>query len=637
MDNYQDYKWKFNKIENPEERNFDDSLETFYKLGIDGLVRENIQNSLDSFLDFSTNPVIVKIETGSVETSALPGIEEIIDRVQALEGKNDYTKETIKHMQNKVAQTSVKYISFEDLNTKGLTNARNGQSNSKNDTWGIYAYSKAHHAEDSNLDNESIRGGSHGVGKIASNAASDLFLMFFSNCDVNGDQHLGGTVKLVEHCINDQWYRSSGYFTDVIVENNKKKFVPFENGFSKLFEKNERGLKIVIPFLRDEYNDEDSIIKSVCDNFFVAILEKKLVVFVNDTTIDDETILEFMGDENYYEQDTSRRNKVFTPTYVRTYLNTKPRDVIVDNGSKLYKFRLFFLQDDNIRVGRVAIVRTIGMKIEDFKVDNYVRKPYNAVIIGGVEEDRYLKSLENVAHNSITYEHIKNPLLRHQAREFIKSLKKELIKVIIEEIDEKLNTDGEYDTSDLLYTYEQAFKDALKEAGKPLEVNNGPKKITVVQSPPSSNQGIKGNNKKRKPSSGGKDSGGTPRSKDENKERKSRAFKVNSNNVYHLLLEDKEVVQFDFSDDSFLSNASKMNLRISIVDGDGNIISDEFDLDDNYRFIFDMNSSKPLNFDKKVIKDISISNSQSNLELKIKPKFNRSLKFVYYVEVQNDL
>ena len=111
--------------------------------------------------------------------------------LKCLEGRNSYTKETISHMLKRVDQEEVRYISFEDINTRGLTGAKNGQSHSKKDTWGIYAYNKGVHFEEM-MKYGNKRGGSHGVGKIASNAASDLHMMYFANCDEHGDQHLGG-------------------------------------------------------------------------------------------------------------------------------------------------------------------------------------------------------------------------------------------------------------------------------------------------------------------------------------------------------------------------------------------------------------------------------------------------------------
>lgn len=54
--------WSFRKITSIEEPIFNNTLEKFYKLGIEGLVRENIQNSLDGKLSDSKMPVEVIIK-----------------------------------------------------------------------------------------------------------------------------------------------------------------------------------------------------------------------------------------------------------------------------------------------------------------------------------------------------------------------------------------------------------------------------------------------------------------------------------------------------------------------------------------------------------------------------------------------
>ena len=56
--------WAFRKISAIEEPIFNNTLERFYNLGIDGLVRENIQNSLDGRLPEASLPVRVIINTG---------------------------------------------------------------------------------------------------------------------------------------------------------------------------------------------------------------------------------------------------------------------------------------------------------------------------------------------------------------------------------------------------------------------------------------------------------------------------------------------------------------------------------------------------------------------------------------------
>lgn len=76
--------WSFREIIAIEEPVFNNTLERFYNLGIDGLVRENIQNSLDGKLPESSLPVEVKIVTGTMQASNIPGISEIKNHIDSL-------------------------------------------------------------------------------------------------------------------------------------------------------------------------------------------------------------------------------------------------------------------------------------------------------------------------------------------------------------------------------------------------------------------------------------------------------------------------------------------------------------------------------------------------------------------------
>ena len=163
---------------------------------------------------------------------------------------------------------------------------------------GVYAYKKGVHFTEHDDELEKTRGGSHGVGKIACNAASDIYMMFFANCDANGKQYIGGTTQLIEHNLDGNNYRASGYFTKV----KNDTYFPFENHFASVFQKNTRGLKIIIPYLRTQYIGKENAIRSVCDNFFVAILQKKLVVYVNDYEINNETIRRIVSDPEFYPE-----------------------------------------------------------------------------------------------------------------------------------------------------------------------------------------------------------------------------------------------------------------------------------------------------------------------------------------------
>ncbi|MFC4559732.1 hypothetical protein ACFO3D_16215 [Virgibacillus kekensis] len=637
-----DKKWKFSPIPNIEESNFNKSLERFFNMRVNGLTRENIQNSLDGRLYNYDGPVVIKIKTGSINKNDIPGIEEVKERIMNLEGRNSYTIETINHMKNKLNQDEVRYISFEDINTRGLTGACNGQSGSKQDTWGIYAYNKGVHFQD-NDEVEVSRGGSHGVGKIASNAASDLNVMYFANCDEKGDQHLGGTVQLIEHVHEKQAYRSTGYFTDIeVYHDNSSKFYPYENNFHEVFQKDTRGLKIIIPYFRAEYDDEKDIIKSICDSFFVSILNNKLEVHVNEHKIKKDTILDYVKNQDYYNQDITDTKKEFTPLYLDTYLEAPSQKITVSNGEEDYNFHLYFRYDERIPKGRVAVVRTIGMKIEDFKVTGNATKPFNAVLIGGHKEDAYLKSLENESHTKLSKDHFSDSKLKRLATRFINNLSKEIKGVIEEAIKQNNPTDGSMNTDDILYVVETQFRKDLEESLGTVKINKG-KSLVKSTGKQSKRERRDKREKKGKEIKYEKDF--PKRKRDPLKWQKSNDEINNTNGqekkrysahpemVERVILNNKEMIKFDFSKSDQLGESKTCDISFSLIDGRGVEYKNEFKIQNNYQDIIDVNVGKTCDYRKNVIKGVQIKDGVAQLQLKIRKTYNRSLKFVYYVEV----
>lgn len=631
--------WKFSIIPGIEESTFNKVLEKFYNYGISGLVRENIQNSLDGKIPNSDKPVIVKIETGIIRKEEIPGIDDIIERINCLKGHNSYTKETIEYMQKKMYQNEVAYISFEDSNTKGLTGAKNGQSDCKEDTWGVYAYNKGVHSEESDKTIEQSRGGSHGIGKIASNAASDLHIMYFANCDEEGNKHLGGTVQLVEHKYKDNFYRSTGYFTDVKDITDKiTKFYPYENNFGQVFSKDSRGLKIIIPFLREQFNNEKEIIKSICDSFFIAILQNKLIVDVNGKLIDSDTIKSYINNKEYYKEELSELKTEFTPLYLDTYTNVNPIDLKISDMNKEYIFNLYFVYKEEIPKGRMAVVRTIGMKIEDKKITGNVNKPFNAVLIPKSNiEDSFLKSLENESHTELAYEHIKDQKLQKNAKRFINNISKEISKIIENEIKKNNPTDGLIDTKDILYITENEFKKELSKSMSTYKLNNGKKEKTVVKVKPDvdKKKKTKDPNKEAKKKALKRVKKEKNKGNEEDKSGTSKEIRYNTHPdmVERLILTNKEYIKFNFKDIDEMKNVKLCDINLTVVDGMGVECPNEFNLKDNYDAVIDKATEKECKIKDNLIKDVKIDNGVAQIELKLKRNYNKALKFMYYVEV----
>lgn len=638
--------WKFSVIPGIEESTFNKVLERFYDLGISGLVRENIQNSLDGKIPGETKPVIVTIRTGKVNKNDIPGLDNIKERIECLVGHNSYTKETIEHMKNKMNQDEVDYISFEDYNTKGLRGAKNGQSYRPEDTWGIYAYNKGVHSEEEDSTLEKSRGGSHGIGKIASNAASELHMMYFANCDEEGNKHLGGTVQLVEHKYKDKYYRSTGYFTDIKkIENNEERFYPYENTFSEIFKKDTRGLKIIIPFLREQFNNEVDIIKSICDSFFIAILENKLEVIVNDKNINSKTIKKYIENKKYYIQDVAEMKEEFTPLYLSTYMKKKPMQITIEYIKEKYNFNLYFNYDESIPKGRVAIIRTIGMKIEDKKVKGNVNKPFNAVLIpDSTKEDAFLKSLENESHTQLSFEHIKDQNLQKNAKRFINNISKVIAKIIEDEIKKSNPTEGVMNTEDVLYYVENQFKQELADSLGTVKLSNGDKDKTVIKveqdipkkkDPKDKKEKDKEKKKplkkvKKKPRN---DENDNDEQTEEVSPEKLITYSAHPDRVERLIIRDKEYVKFDFTDTDEMKKVKLCDITLSVVDGMGQEYDNEFNMKDNYEYAIDKATGHKCKIENNLIKDVKVVKGNVQVELKLKENYNKALKFMYYVEV----
>ena len=102
------------------------------------------------------------------------------------------------------------------------------------------------------------------------------------------------------------------------------------------------------------------------------------------------------------------------------------------------------------------------MKIEDKKVKNNVKKPFNAVLIPKTtKEDEFLKSLENESHTELSCDHIKDLKLQKSSKTFINNISTEISKIIEEEIRKNNPTDGKIDTSDIIYELNAELKENI--------------------------------------------------------------------------------------------------------------------------------------------------------------------------------
>lgn len=613
-------KWKISDTDNIEEYAFNNSLEDFHRKGLGGLVRENIQNSLDARLD-AEKPIKVIIQTGEMESDNIPAINEIKERINCLSGCNSYTREIIEHMKESIKKESCKYMSFEDENTKGLTKLN----------WENYAYVKGVHLEDDNQEFENSRGGSHGIGKIASNAASDINTMYFSNCDEHGEKLIGGTIQLIEHIFETKKYRATGYYTDQ-KEDETGKVVrePFKYeayNYNEIFEKKSRGLKIIIPMIKEAYCEDQEIINEVYKNFFIAVLCNKLIVEVNGYVINQDDVLEKIEKEKEFTND------VLTNRYIQTYIDKNPLSIQVRGvGQEVYEFLLYYQYNEEIEKGRVAIVRSIGIKIEDMGIESYKRTRYNAVLIPKTnKEDAFLKSLENQSHTELTVDMIRDKKKKKEAKKFINLLKQEIVKIIKLSLEEENAENEIMDTSELIFTQENSFRNKIKENISTVSITPSGKTEKIVVVKQDINKKISKNIKKDRTEKEKAKSIKRKPSKDFDRE--VYKYDLRASRVKRIILEEKEQIRLDLNDNYGFENQKECNIFLEAIDGQGKQSMEEMNLENYYKHIIDKSTNSTVQIKNNKVIGVKIMKGIVNLEMELYSNVNKTLKFTYVVEV----
>ncbi|SHJ59045.1 hypothetical protein SAMN02745248_00491 [Hathewaya proteolytica DSM 3090] len=346
-----------------------------------------------------------------------------------------------------------------------------------------------------------------------------------------------------------------------------------------------------------------------------------------------------MKNNNYYEGlEIDNIKKNFTSLYINTYMNKEPKEIkIEDKDKEQYEFMLYLDYNCNIKKGRMAIVRRIGMKIEDKKIKNMATAPFNAVMIPvSDKEDKFLKSLENESHTSLSSDHIKDQDIQNNAKRFINNISKEVGKYISDIMKMENPVGGTMDTSDILYSVESSFKKEFQKDISTVQLtrrnSKSKRNIVKVKTHVKSNNGD--DNAKTNQNTFGTQRKKSARRQDgDGKDLNRVRFGAEPEEVKRLVLPGKEILYIDLSNNYQYSNEHLCDIVLHIVDGTGKEYSSEFYINNSYFNIVDMNTNLQCSVKNNTIKNVSICNKKIQLKLQTTRSYNSSLKFIYYVEV----
>lgn len=618
-------KWYFPKKDHPSrELKFDGHLGNFHSYGIDGLIRENIQNSLDHPVHGGTT-VYIKIDYGRMALEEFPDFLDVKNHIESLEPANQHERDRVNKMQEVVkrAKNDIPYLLYEDNNTLGLSGA-NKDSIDKTKSFYSYAYLKGSHVESSNEEQEGLRGGSHGIGKIASNAASEIHTMFFANCDEYGHRHTGGSVLLIEHELDNNRYASDGLFTRF----EDRDYVPYSSEFfSSLLTKEERGLRIIIPFIKEELLNYDRIKQAVVDSFLLALKRDQLKAELDNSILSKDNLDEYL--ETFTSHEDYNKEASLTKEYYETLNHPYEMSFCVkDKRGKEYCFELYLRKDDSIKKAEIAVFRRIGMKISDLTIRNTSRFPINGVLVSkNKETDKFLVSMENESHTKLDHKVISNENERKNAHYFLQSLHRKLGTIMKSLLEADFKSEEKFNTKDVLYEFDNKFREQISKKVKPVLGDGTSGTSHIVQSTEGEKEVGQTKAKKGK----GHKVGPLKPTRIPGLDSDKTFYRLPNYSVRRYSTNSMDVLEINI-DGTHYTDSDRINVVLSLIDGDGSEKLIETDLKEISNEVVDQNTNQPLNFSKYQIKGLSVVKNRASVMIKHTKEQIDFNKYVIYVE-----
>lgn len=390
-------KWYFADQPNGQEVGPNNAMEQSFKNHpYASLVRESIQNSLDAVLDKS-QPVRMKFSIMEMQGYDYPEFFQLQHHIKGcLEyfPNNHNAKVTYEPMmklfEGNRYHDHLGFIRVSDYNTKGMK-YEEGNTDSP-----FYAFVRS--AGVTVKENTSA-GGSFGFGKAAYYLLSPISTIIVSTCTDTYDKYFEGASSLCTHLFEGTKKMAFGYYDD---QNGKP--ISIETDIPARFRRSEPGTDINILGFDTKYTDEavTEMTEAVLRNFWMAILNGKLVVNINDSVnIDKDNIAELM--EQYFDSDDDNTRKA-------GYYNPRPyfdavRLAKTSGKYHFYEAELpllghvcFYVFKKKGTVDKIAYLRALQMLIYSKKTKtNYGM--YGVFYCDSEKGNDLLRNMENPAHD----------------------------------------------------------------------------------------------------------------------------------------------------------------------------------------------------------------------------------------------
>ena len=401
-------------------------IETFVDNIPMSLTREVLQNSIDAHQKDLDAPVRVEFKFETIQAKEILGENELIDDILPKaerfwkEKNNADTLHYLETFKSVLTSETIDMLVISDYNTTGLNN-KNFASLIEGD-----AYSEK---------TDETSAGSKGIGKAAPFAASNLRTVFYNSKSTNDGDKFAGVINFVSYR-DDEKVSFDGSTASYITQSRGRLFSDIEVPTRFTQNRQQYGTDLYVMGLKKIENWKEKIILAVLNNFLVALQNNKLEVIVDDETINELTLSDYLNSIKEtlrigkYVLSTDERNTFYNTYSYYLALSSENKKIftIPEEWIEEYSFiedtndaTLYLVLDEEHPTRRVLQTRRSGMTIfERNRINGSI--PFSGVFYAtGRELNIFLKNLENVNHDNWSSDR-EDDSNRKKTEQFLKAL-----------------------------------------------------------------------------------------------------------------------------------------------------------------------------------------------------------------------
>lgn len=423
--------------------------ENFRKTPYSSLVREAIQNSLDVVKDTS-KPMEIHFSIGSIDSRNFPNFFDIRQHIKGcIENfpNNDKARKIYPPMLSYIDNVTkpggkMHFIRISDHNTLGMH-----YDNPDDNDAPFYAFVRS--AGVSSKSNDSA-GGSYGFGKAAYFYLSPIRTILVSTKTDKGDYYFEGVSSLCSHKVNGHTVSNIVYY-----DNNGGKPTTDYNNIPGRFQRKDSdyneygsGTDIFIMGIDfDNYGNKEEMYEqmftSVLENFWLAILERKLIVKIGERYINSENITSLMYSS--YEATDTKMRKSYNPRpyfdavklantsnkYIHRVYDLNTSEKLLEIGSKDWGEVHYYFHIDKNAKNRIVYMRSLKMKVS-ISAGRNGEGYYGVILCPNGACNTILRQIEDPAHSSWDANRLENRNEKRIAKTLISVIEEEKDKIIRE-------------------------------------------------------------------------------------------------------------------------------------------------------------------------------------------------------------